>query len=515
MIVGIASPRGYAPALRALSVSGCKEVSMRSRILMMLALVLVSVGLAFAGGQAQATAPGEPVPVMIWLPGGAQDDQAAVNQAARDYAGPLIGAYPEVQFFGWGEWWDRKQLAIQSREEMDIVFTAEWNNYHQEVLRNAWLPLNDLIDDHAPALRDAVGFFLEGPVRDGRIYAIPTVKEGADSAQWFFNEQLVQKYSIPYRTIVTPADLEPYLQLIKDNEPDVIPYLLDGVSELTNATLHNVWNRIGAGADFTYFEDTGRVQYKWHRDETWERARRMRDWYLRGFFQPEVDDVGGETNSNRYFQSGNWFAYSHVGHPGKAGELSAAHGYTIVGTGPLSQPVVTTDILLGSMMAISQTSRKPVESIKLLELMNTDQRFNNLLNYGVEGRHFRFVNEQQGIIEAIPNSGYAPNMQWALQNQFLTYLYPTEDPRKWENYLAFNDSAKLSPVVGFTADQGPIRTQLASISNVKELYDQVLQRGLEDPGALRADYLAALRDAGVEQVEAELTRQVREFLAGR
>ena len=487
---------------------------MRSRILMVLALVLVPVGLAFAGGQAQTTAPGEPVPVMIWLPGGAQDDQATVNAAARDYAGPLIGAYPDVQFFGWGEWWDRKQLAIQSREEMDIVFTAEWNNYHQEVLRNAWRPLDDLIDDHAPALRDAVGFFLEGPVRDGQIYAVPTVKEGADSAQWFFNRQLVDKYGIPWQSIVTPADLEPYLQLIKDNEPDVVPYLLDGVSELPNATLHNVWNRIGVGSDFTYFEDTGRVQYKWHREETWERAQRMHDWYQRGFFQPEIEDVGGESQHERYWRAGNWFAYSHVGHPGKAGEMSAAYDQEFLGTGPLSQPVVTTDILLGSMMAISQTSRKPVESIKMLELMNTDQRFNNLLNYGVEGTHFRFVNEEQGVIEAISNSGYAPNMQWALQNQFLTYLYPTEDPDKWENYRRFNETAKLSPVIGFTADQGPIRTQLASISNVKDLYNDLLLRGLEDPASLRQEYLDALQAAGVAEIEAELTRQVREFLAG-
>ena len=488
---------------------------MRSRILVVLALLLVSTGLAFAGGQGQTTAAGAPVPVMVWLPGGAQDDQATVNAAAREYAGPIIGAYPEVQFFGWGEWGDRKQLAIQSREEMDIVFTAEWNNYHQEVLRNAWRPLNDLIDTHAPAIRDAVGFFLEGPVRDGQIFAIPTVKEGADSAQWFFNKRLTDKYNIPWQSIVTPADLEPYLQLIRDNEPDVIPYLLDGVSELPNSTLQNTWNRIGVGSDFTYFEDTGRVQYKWHREETWERAQRMHDWYRRGFFQPEVEDVGGESQHNRYFQNGNWFAYSHVGHPGKAGELSAAHGYTIVGTGPLSQPVVTTDILLGSMMAISQTSRKPVESIKVLELMNTDRKFNNLLNYGVEGTHFRFVNEQLGVIEAIPNTGYAPNMQWALQNQFLTYLFPTEDPNKWANYLAFNESAKLSPVVGFIADQQPIRTQLASISNVKDLYNPLITRGLEDPSSLRAEYLAALRDAGVEQVEQELTRQVQAFLANR
>ncbi|HKJ84539.1 MAG TPA: ABC transporter substrate-binding protein [Spirochaetia bacterium] len=489
---------------------------MRSRIVVAAVLLLFSAVLVMAGGQDEGEADGGAVPVKVWLPGGAQDDQAAVNQAAMDYAAPLIGAYPEVQFFGWGEWGDRKQLAIQSGEEMDVVFTAEWDRFYQDVARNAWLPLDDLIDEHAPSLYETVGFFLEGPVVNGQIYAIPTVKEGADSAQWIFNAELVERYGIPIDEIVTAEDLSPYLAIIAENEPNVIPYLVDpGVSSLDASTLRNTWYNVGVGRDFWYFEDTDRVQHIWNRDEAWAAFEQMREWYLAGYFQPEIEDVGGESNHAKYFDSGDWFAYSHVGHPGKTGEMSAAYGYTIIGTGPVDQPVVSTQILLGSMMAISRTTERAVESIKVLELMNTDRLFNNLLNYGIEGEHYTFVDESAGVIEAVPDSGYAPNMQWALQNQFNTYLFPTEDPNKWEKYAAFNETGRLSPVVGFAASQDNVRTQFASLTNVQDQYNDLLQRGLVEPSDLRDEVFASLEAAGVDDVEADLTAQVQEFFASK
>ena len=489
---------------------------MRSRIVMVLALLLVSASLVFAGGEGEAEA-GEAVPVQIWLPGGAQDDQAAVNAAAMEYAAPLIGAYPVVQFFGWGEWGDRKQLAIQSGEETDILFTAEWDRFYEHLSRNAFLPLNDLIDEHAPSLYDTVGFFLDGPVRDGQIYAVPTVKEGADSAQWFFNASLVEKYGFDISTVTEdPRSLEPFLDTIMANEPDVIPYNLDpGVSGLTSSTLRNVWYNVGAGRDFWYFEDTGRVHYHWDREETWERAAIMRDWYESGYFQPEIEDVGGESQHTRYFESGNWFAHSHVGHPGKAGEESARYGYEWVGTGPIQQPVISTQILLGAMMAISRTSESAAEAIKVLELMNNDREFNNLLNYGLEGTHYNFVDQGAGVIESISDSGYSPNMQWALQNQFNTYLFANEDPLKWEKYAAFNETGRPSPTLGFTADITPVRTQLASISTAQEQYIPLLQRGLVEPGEIRAEFLEAMVAAGIREVEEELTRQVQAYLANQ
>lgn len=485
---------------------------MKSRFMMGTVLLLVAAGLVFAAGQGEGTVDGEPVPVMLWMPGAAQEDQAMVTEAAKEYAGSRIGAYPDLQWFGWGEWADKKQLAIQSGEEMDIVFTANWNNYFNEIARNAWLPLNDLIDTHAPSLHETVGYFLQGPVKDGQILAIPTVKEGAGSVQWIFNKSLVDEYGVPVAEIKTPQDLEPWLEVIQENEPDVIPYLqwLEGIPGFPVQTS---WEGIVGINDFFYDPNVG-IRFFWNIDEVWELTPVARDWFLRGFFQPEVEDVA-ESGSEKYLTEGSFFAYYHVGHPGKINELSAQYGYEFIGSGPVAQPIAGGGFALGAMHAIARTSSKSIEAIKVLELMNADQRFNNLLNYGIEGEHFTFVDESAGIIEPIAESGYAPNMQWALQNQFLTYLRPNEDPDKWDRYRAFNESARIGDLVGFVADVNPVRSQIAAITNVMQQYDHVLSAGLAEPSEVRDEFMDALKSAGMDDVEAEIGRQVDEFLAGK
>ncbi|MFP4113429.1 MAG: ABC transporter substrate-binding protein [Spirochaetota bacterium] len=499
---------------------------MRSRVsIVVVALLLVlGTGIAFAAGQGEGTGDGEPVAVDILMPGGPQPpDSDTVFEAARDYAGPIIGAYPVIEFVPWDNWPNRKRLLLQAGEEMDIVFTASWSDFAQEVARNAWLPLNDLIDEEAPQIRDVVGVFLDGATVDGNIYAVPTVKEQAEGTQFIFNAALVEEYNVPVDEIDSFEDLEPWLAIIAENEPDVIPYLLDGLSTPTE-TFRYHWDAVGAGREFylehpeMYGDEEEVVSNAYFIDEVWETAQITRDFYRAGYFQPEVEDVGSnlEAQSTKYQTAGNYFVWSHVSHPGKVPEQSVAWGHELVGSGPVWPQMVTKNILNGSMMAISQTSDHAVEAIKLLELMNVDQDFNNLLNFGIEGRHYEFVDESAGVIRPVAaantGEGYAPNMQWALQNQFLTYLTENDNPNKWELYQQYNDEAGIWPTVGFIPDLSPVQTQVASVTAVTEEYEQTLIRGLVDPASIMEDFQEALISAGVEDVEAELQRQVREFL---
>lgn len=483
---------------------------MRSRVIATV-LVLVVGAATFAGGGAEQ-APDGPRPVQVWLPGETgMADLDLVRQTAAEYAGPIIGAYPHIEFVGWEQWADKKQLAIQAGEEFDISFTAAWDNFFNEVNRNAWLPLDDLIDEHAPAIRSTVGFFLEGPVVNGRLYAIPTVKEGAQSFQYIFVKEYVDKYDVPIDEIRSPDDLEPWLEMIRENEPDIIPYLAADVGVLTLSHT-NAWESLGVGRDF-YRDGDGRVRWVWHMEEMWELSRTMYEWLQAGYLPPDIEDIGNTEHGIHHFDTGDWFASATTSHPGKAGEMSGQYGYPIVGGGPAVQPTVSTDILLGSMMAISRTSEDPVAAIRVLDLVNNDRYLNNLLNYGIEGTHYTMADAERGVIELVDDSGYAPFMQWALQNQFLNYVTTDEDPDKWERYRAYNESARVLDTVGFIADLDPIRTQLAALSNAGTEYGDVLARGIVDPDSVREEFLATMEAAGVREVEAELQRQVDAFLA--
>ncbi len=505
---------------------------MRSRVLVLLVALafILSVGIVFAGGGKESTgtstSTSEPVAVKILMPGGPQPpDAQLVFDAAKAYAGPKIGAYPVIEFVPWDNWPNRKRLLLQAGEEMDIVFTASWSDFAQEVARNAWIPLEGLIDQQAPDLRKIVGTFLEGGTANGHIYAIPTVKEQAEGTQFIFNKALVDKYSVPVTQIKNFQALEPWLQKIKDNEPGIVPYLLDGVSTPPLMRDYN-WDAVGDGRHFfldhaPYAAEDGKVHYMAFFDTYWQGMDVARSWYQKGFFQPEVTDLGNQLNaqSQKYLASGKFFAWAHVDHPGKVPEQSAAWGHPLIGSGPTWGQMVTKNILNGSMDAIAQTSKKSVPAIKLLDLMNNDRFFNNLLNFGIEDKHYQFVDKANGVIKPLKpanaGEGYAPNMQWALQNQFINYLTTNDPVDKWAQYKAYNAAAGIYPTVGFIEDLTAVNSQVAAVEAVRAQNEEPLYRGLVDPASAKAQFQKALEDAGVHQVEGELQKQVDAFLAAK
>lgn len=486
--------------------------SVAKRTTVVAAALMIAATAVYAAGQAEAATGEGPVPVMLWTPGSPQPDVGAVNQAAMEYAGERIGAYPVVEWIDWAEWSEKKELAISSGEEIDLVFTAIWDKFTEHASRNAFMPLNDLIDDNAPVLRDVLGDWLRGPVLDGNILAIPTMKEAAAASAWVFKKEYADKYGVPYQDIVEPHELEPWLRVIQDSEADVVPMLAVGFTNLLSKKLPE-YTPIGADI---YYKD-GEAAHFWKLPEVWESAEQMREWYLAGYLPPESEDPQANANNvfRKYQESGLWFVMQANQHPGHIGEWTNRYGYQFVSGPYWSKPITNNRDLLGAMHAIGQTSRKGGHAIEILELMNTDQYFNNLLNYGIEDVHYRVVDPEVPFIEKIPDAGYWPAMMWAMQNQFLNYLTVGEPADKWKRYRAWNDSAIIARDVGFFPDTSPVRTELGTIENVKAQYDPLIRLGLLDLDEAKEEFLSALTLAGVEAVEDEMERQFEAFLSGQ
>jgi putative aldouronate transport system substrate-binding protein len=485
------------------------------RILLSVAVLLcVIVGGAFAKGEAESsTATGAPVTLSLYMPGDSQPDEKSVEAALAAYAVPKINASLDLNMIGWGEWFDKKRLMIASGEEFDIGFTAIWSQFEDEVARNAWIPLNDLIDTYAPKIRSIVGDFLMGPTINGKIYAISTVKEKADGGQFLLNKKYADKYAIPYTKLKSLDEVEPWLAKIKAGDPDIAGWFMNpGDTNLQGVAL-SYYEPI-YGSDY-YLDTDGTIRHKYHMDLVWKELARAHRWFKAGYFQADLEDEIVAKNESDKLKEGKWVFYHHTAHPGKAGEMTGTNGFPIVAGGPYQQPVVKQMMLLGSMMAISRTSKHPVEAIKMLDLMNEDKYVNNLLNFGVEGKHWKFVDNKKGIITPIKDSGYDPNMTWALQNQFMNYLRDFEDPDKWEKYKKFNASAKLGKAVGFFPDVNPVKTEIAAMTNALDEYKDVLDAGVLDPAAVKGALLAKIKAAGVDAVEAELQRQYVAFKAAK
>src|SRR5699024_5909080 len=100
---------------------------------------------------------------------------------------------------------------------------------------------------------------------------------------------------------------------------------------------------------------------------------------------------------------------------------------------------------------------------------------------------------------------------YALGNHFNLYLYEDDPADKWEQFEAFNESAENAPTLGFHFDSDPVRTEIASISNVSKQFYPAIATGSVDPEKNLPDFNKKLKDAGIDKVLAEIQKQYDEW----
>ena len=69
--------------------------------------------------------------------------------------------------------------------------------------------------------------FVIGSQINGVNYGVPTDKEFAVNGGFVWNKDLADKYNLDMPSVESVEDLEPMLKVIKENEPNVIPYLVE------------------------------------------------------------------------------------------------------------------------------------------------------------------------------------------------------------------------------------------------------------------------------------------------
>jgi putative aldouronate transport system substrate-binding protein len=148
-----------------------------------------------------------------------------------------------------------------------------------------------------------------------------------------------------------------------------------------------------------------------------------------------------------------------------------------------------------------------------INLLHTDKQIVNMINFGIEGEHFTRNGE---IISATDKTAqYSPGVAWELGNQFLNYVWDSEDPEKWNLFKEFNTGAISSPGLGFVFDSENVKAEVGAMANVIKQYSKPIETGSIDPVKGLPEYIAALKKAGAEKVIAEKQKQFDEFLAAK
>lgn len=411
---------------------------------------------------------------------------------------PKFNATLNLQMITLGDWWTVVSTMLNAGEKADIMFTADWYQYTQSIANNYFTPLNDLIDQYATETKNQLGEnYLKGSQVMGINYGVPNDKELAANGGFMWNKTLADKYNLtPDPSWKSYADWEPLLQIIKDNEPNVLPILTDGNLYHVNIINYIPCDIVWDGNNYT--DPT--LHFLWELDTYVNECRAARDMYLKGFIPK--DAVASDNDYNNYhLQLGDFFLTTQPLKPGKGKSAELMSGlidksivYDEFETYPL---LVNTTHASGSMLAIPSTSEDPARAMMFINEMHVNPDVTNLLAWGVEGVTYDVVSENPiRVASREGNSWTGAVINWTLGNIYNIYLSDAEPDDKYELLRATKEGIPGHVALGYRLDTDPWRDTITAVNNSMENFSKNIRVGAVDTDEGVANIIAVADAAG-------------------
>ncbi len=445
----------------------------------------------------------EPVNLVWYTIGTPQKDTEKVQEEINKYTKEKINATVTIKQIDWGDYNQKMQVVINSGEEFDMCFTCSWaNDYLTNARKGAFAELDGLLDKYGKETKAAIDpSFLEGARIDGKIYAIPTNKELGVSPSWVFTKEYVDKYKIDVTKIHSLEDLEPVLKMIKEKEPNVVPFFAR--KDFTSAlNFEKIVDPVG----ISLVDSNLKAVNIFETDEMKKNLETMHKFYKAGYINKDAATINAsDFNADKGIKK---FVTKADGQPYADGIWSKDLGYQVVSS-PIMDTYITNGSTTGAMQAISVTSKHQEKAMEFLNLLNTDKKLRNLVNYGIEGTHYEKVDDSS--IKLLPASKDYAMPYFSLGNLFITYTMDNEPKTKWDEFKKFNDSSKKSPALGFKFDPTPVSTEIAGFKNILDEFGPSLYTGTVDPNEYLPKINAKLKAAGIDKVIAEMQKQLDDW----
>ncbi|WP_286133760.1 MULTISPECIES: extracellular solute-binding protein [unclassified Labrenzia] len=381
-------------------------------------------------------------------------------------------------------------LMIASGDMPDIV-GAEFSGagvkeaFDQYGMEGAFLPLNELIAEHAPDIQKVLD---ENPIirsaisaPDGNIYYIPYLPDGDVGRVWFVRQDWLDKLGLEQPKTV--EELYDVLVAFRDRDPngngkaDEIPYFNRHSEEAIR--LVNLWGARSTGSD-SYHQFAvidGEVFHPYAHEDFKTGITNVAKWYKEGLIDKEIftrksrardellgGDLGGATHdwvastagyNDKLKEEIDGFSFLPIAPPADAdGRVWEEHGRIKV------KP---------SGWAIGYTNEHPVETIKLFNFYFTEEG-QRIANFGVEGLTYDMVDGRPVFKDSVLNgAGSVVSQMWEIGAQIpIGFPQDYEYERQWTNETALK-GIELYTDGGFVVDQFP---GIAMNSDEKAIYDK-------------------------------------------
>lgn len=426
------------------------------------------------------------------------------------------------------------QLQATERFPADIYGGVNIKNsilgYAQQ---GAFIPLNDLIDEHAPNIKQ----FLEShpeekaamSAPDGNIYMINYMPDGKTGKAYFIRTDWLKALGLDMPQ--TFEELEKTLYAFRDQDPngngekDEIPYFNERWQEAIR--LVNLWGarayssenfneRIPVGAD-------GKLYHAWMTEEFRNGITNMNRWYEDGILDTEMftrktdtvrqtlwskDNVGGMTHE--------WPASTSVYNYNEE-LLKKVPDFKVEGMLPVSANGTPFEEFQRSAAkpdgwAISASCQNPEVAIRFMDWFFTEEGY-RASNFGIEGESYTMVDGKPQFTEEILNSGAVNiNLRTTYGAQLsIGCKQDYEYERQWtmkegvEVYDLYNQadiwSEPWTPMLNYTEEEMVIYNDV--ISSLNDYQNEAMAAfitGKEDIESGWDAYISKCKELGAEKL---------------
>ena len=443
---------------------------------------------------------------------------------ALDYLNGLlketINAKVEPLMIGWGDWKQKLPITYASGEAYDLIYTSDWTGYYSEASKGPFMDITELFPKYAPetyAEMEAAGL-LDSLKIDGKLYMVPTISKDYTYHAVVYREDLRKKYNVP--EITDLASLEVYLDVIKANEPDMLPFNINGSSNFIQNLVQyqQDWARPLIGGekgivvydleegneafnivDTPEYEEMINLARRWSEKGYWSKSvlsekTSPRDQFYAGKSALSIDNIPNLNN-----------VYSRVSTENPDWEL----GILDLENGTKIQRTVSAN----NGVAIGVNSKNPERALMFIEQVYQNPEVFYAAYHGIEGVNYEVVGDKVRVPDRAKMSVRGFGM--ALNKQ----EFVRADAGDWDKALALRDEfdkvAVFPALAGFIVDESPIAQQIAAVQAVNDEYKTPLALGLVDPKVVLPELRAKLKAAGIDEIVAEVNKQISEFKAAK
>ncbi len=485
-----------------------------SRILALALALLMVLGAVPATAQTNPLDTSERVDLVMYLMGNEPPRYQAMLEEFNKMALADLNCTLTVYFIGWGEYMTKYPLLFSSGEEFDLAYAATWVDYANLAKRGAFLPLEDLLPIYcAESLKDHPKEALYQATVDGHVYAYTSNVKTYSAYGAIVRGDLMDKYGI--EEIKSFDDYAAYLQAVKDNEPtftNPAAGYSDPLFEEVFLFSKGYYPLTGSTGGIYYIDPNAEkpvVMAAHELPEFKEMADMMKKWSDAGYWPKSVlsiQDDGGTQIRMGVAASRLHNFDSYTGDYRNNPAEWNIRWFNLV-------PKLNHLSYMQDSMVVPATSKHPGRALMLLDKIRTDERYYNMLTYGIEGTDYTF-DENGFMVTTNPDEFGGEPGTWGFRMEKFHRIGAGAPPTYYEEKQALEDAVVPNIFRSFNMDTAPIKNEYAAMQNLYAQYYSPLSVGVStdvDGDIAKLTELAAA--AGNDAVKAELQKQIDNFIA--